>query len=133
MATTRTTPTVSLKAQPKATTTVEATTEVKLTTAVQTKLTKLLKDRAEAVAVIAEKEALKDDCTAAIRKIREATGASSIQFGGYTLTNVEGTQFDREATYKKLVALTGVTIEQIKACEVYKPKKAFEKITEGKG
>jgi hypothetical protein len=108
---------------------VTTTNEVKLATTIRKKLLSYLQTYLDASQQMKELKATKEDAAKAIRKIRESTGASSIQLDGWTMTNVPGESFDRDATYKKLMKLCGLTIDQIKACEVYKPKKAFEKIT----
>ena len=115
--------------QPKATTKAEATTDITIKPSVKAKLLKYLANYASAHAEGKAAKAAKDDATFLIRLERERLGVNSLEIDGYKMTDVPGTQFDREATYKKLMSRFDLTIEDIKSCEVYKPKKAFEKIT----
>lgn len=61
-----------------------------------------------------------------IRAIREAIGEASLEFDGYTISNVTGntTKFDE----KKMLA-AGLSMEQIESFKVTTPKKPYEKIT----
>ena len=61
-----------------------------------------------------------------IRKIREATGEDSLEFDGYTISNVTGntTRFDE----KKMLA-AGMSIDEINSYKVTTPKKPYEKLT----
>lgn len=131
MATTRTAtrPTILATVTTTAKVNATTTTDVKLDTRLRTKLLGYLGQYATVAGQIKELKAGKDDLTAAIRKLRESTGASSLDLEGFKMTDVGGDSFDRDATYKKLMSMHGLTIEDIKACEVHKPKKRFEKIT----
>jgi hypothetical protein len=61
-----------------------------------------------------------------IRAIREATGEVSLEFDGYTISNVTGntTKFDE----KKMIA-HGLSVEEIEGFKVTTPKKPYEKIS----
>jgi hypothetical protein len=63
---------------------------------------------------------------AKIRKLRESTGEESLEFDGYTITNVTGlvSRFDE----KKMLA-HGLSMAEIESFRVTTPKKAYEKIT----
>lgn len=105
------------------------TTEQKIAPKLRTKLLGYLRLYADVSAQMKELKVTKADATAAVRKVREQLGVDSLQLEGFTMTDVGGESFDKAATIKKLQTLYGLTIEQINAAWVVKPKKRFEKIT----
>ncbi len=85
-----------------------------------------MQTHAKVCAEIKTLEGKKEKAAAAVRAVREETGANSLTLDGYTTTNVQGTttSLDKE----KLVEL-GCALAWIEEATVTKPKKAYEKIT----
>jgi hypothetical protein len=106
-------------------TTVETTVteEVKLTPKQRAELRAGLKEYERIQEQIHLLEKQKKETVSEIRKIRESLGVDSILFEGFRSTNVAGVQ----KSYDKKKALKdGVNLDDYL---VYKPKKAYEKIS----
>jgi hypothetical protein len=61
-----------------------------------------------------------------IGKLREETGEQSISLNGFIVTEIRGTITTLDK--KKLIA-QGVTVAQIEAATITRPKRSYEKIT----
>lgn len=124
MATTRTAPRVT--AAP--TIQVQATTThtIKLQPTLKRKLLTELRAYAELDQQVKAIKHARDKHKDAVRTLRESTGEGSLTIEGFRITDVTGVSSTLDK--KKLIA-QGVTLAQIEAATVTKPKKAYEKIT----
>lgn len=106
--------------------TVTTTEEVKLAPKLEKQLRQRLQNYAALKAEVASLIAALDDEKAAIGKLREKTGHTSVQLDGFTVTQVTGVTSKLDK--KKLIQL-GCAAAWIEEATVTTPKKPYELVT----
>ncbi len=111
---------------PSLSVTTTTTTTVELRPSLKRKLLTELRAYAELKAQADAIELAMNAHKATIRGLREGTGEKSLELEGFKTTDVTG---ETSKLDTKLLLLNGVTMGQINAATITKPKKAYELVT----